>query len=106
MEIDYKRLGERIRRARKKKRMTQEELGEKTELSTAHIGHIERGTRIPSLEALLSLAAVLGTGLDALLCDSEPPSLALLSLADKIEQMEPARAEALKTVLLAMTENP
>ena len=44
-EFDYAALGERIRRARKQKHLTQEQLAEACDLSTAHIGHIERGTR-------------------------------------------------------------
>ena len=49
-ELDYTALGIRIRQARKEHHVTQEQLGELCELSTAHIGHIERGTRIPSID--------------------------------------------------------
>ena len=41
-ELDYTALGIKIRQTRKKHHVTQEQLGEICELSTAHIGHIER----------------------------------------------------------------
>ena len=52
-DFDYIALGERIRKARKKKLLTQEQLAEACNLSTAHIGHIERGTRALSIESLI-----------------------------------------------------
>ena len=68
--IDYKSLGQRIRTARKKKGMSQEKLGEICNVSAAHIGHIERGTRIASLEALFRISRELDVSTDWLLCDS------------------------------------
>ena len=69
-QLDYKLLGQRIRKARQNKKMTLEALAEACGLSTAHIGHIERGTRIPSLDALYQLASVLQVSTDSLLLDS------------------------------------
>ncbi|MBE6713742.1 MAG: helix-turn-helix transcriptional regulator [Ruminococcaceae bacterium] len=69
-EIDYKALGERIRAARRAKNMTQETLGEICSLSAAHIGHIERGTRIPSLDTLYKISLALSVSVDHLLFDS------------------------------------
>lgn len=54
--INYMALGDRIRIARKSKRLSQEKLGEICQISTAHVGHIERGTRIPSLETLYRIS--------------------------------------------------
>lgn len=68
--IDYKALGQRIRTARKAKSLSQETLGEMCSVSTAHIGHIERGTRIPSLEALFKISCILDVSLDWLFSDS------------------------------------
>ena len=69
-QIDYFALGMRIRKARENKHITQEQLSELCSLSTAHIGHIERGTRIPSLEALFKICTVLEISFDYLLFDS------------------------------------
>lgn len=77
-QLDYAALGARIRKARKSKKMTQEQLGEFCSLSAAHIGHIERGTRIPSLETLFRISNVLHVSLDWLVLDSAGSSDDLL----------------------------
>lgn len=68
--IDYYVLGMRIRAAREKNHLTQERLGEMCSLSTAHIGHIERGTRTPSLDSVYAIATALNISIDSLLLDS------------------------------------
>ena len=68
--IDYKAMGQRIRGARTKRGISQEKLGEMCGISTAHIGHIERGTRIPSLETVFKLSVELDVSIDHLLFDS------------------------------------
>ena len=68
--IDYTAMGNRIRAARKRKGISQEKLGELCSVSTAHIGHIERGTRIPSVDILFRIATELNVTVDSLLLDS------------------------------------
>lgn len=53
--IDYTALGKRIKEKRIENGLTQEQLGELCELSAAHIGHIERGTRILSVDVLFRI---------------------------------------------------
>lgn len=69
-ELNYIKIGARIRKARTDKHITQEQLGEICQLSTSHIGHIERGTRIPSLDTLFKIATELGVSMDYLIFDS------------------------------------
>lgn len=69
--IDYKSLGERIRLSRKKTGLSQEKLSELCGISTAHVGHIERGTRIPSLETLFRISKELDVSMDYLFFDSQ-----------------------------------
>jgi len=69
-EIDYVAMGDRIRCARESERLTQEQLAEACSLSAAHIGHIERGTRPPSLEAVVRISKVLHIGIDFLLTET------------------------------------
>ena len=64
--IDYKEMGKRIRVRRKELGLTQEKLAEKIEISTSHMGEIERGTSICSLSVLVNLATVLELNLDTL----------------------------------------
>ena len=67
MNIDYDALGKRIANFRKKRRLTQEQMAEKTELSTNYISHIENSRSIPSLETLMKLCEVLNVTPDELL---------------------------------------
>lgn len=64
--IDYKAMGSRIRARRLELGLTQEKLAEKADISTSHVGEIERGTSICSLSVLVSIANVLDLNLDTL----------------------------------------
>ena len=68
--VDYVALGKRIKEKRIQSHLTQEQLGEMCDLSTAHIGHIERGTRIPSVDVLFQISQVLNVSIDYLIFDS------------------------------------
>lgn len=52
MEIDYAAIGKRIRKARKKQNLTQEQLAEMNGVKSAHISNIEIGK---NLSAFMSL---------------------------------------------------
>ena len=58
-ELDYTKMGMRIRQVRKAKGWSQEELAKKCGISMSFLGHIERGTRIMSLETFVSLCGAL-----------------------------------------------
>lgn len=78
--IDYTALGKRIKNKRIEKGFTQEQLGELCELSAAHIGHIERGTRILSVDVLFRISQALDTSIDWLVFDSVETSICLTKL--------------------------
>jgi len=65
--MDYQALGQRIKQHRKWLMLTQEQAASAAELSTSFYGHIERGTRVPSIATLLSISRTLETTPDALL---------------------------------------
>jgi transcriptional regulator with XRE-family HTH domain len=54
-------LGEAVRRLRVADDLAQEELADRMETDITQVGGIERGTRNPSYETLVRLAAALGT---------------------------------------------
>lgn len=66
-EVDYGRIGMRIRQVRKAKGWSQDELAQKCGISMSFLGHIERGTRIMSLETFAAVCEALGIGADELL---------------------------------------
>ncbi len=65
--IDYKAMGQRIRLRRKELGLTQEKLAEKADISSSHVGEIERGTSICSIAVLVNIANILDLNLDTLI---------------------------------------
>ncbi len=59
MQIE-KKLGSKISYLRKKKKISQEKLAEKANISEIYIGEIERGDANPTLEKLKLIANALG----------------------------------------------
>lgn len=49
MSIDYKLIGKRIQKSRKKRNITQQELAELMDVSVGYISQIERGITKPNL---------------------------------------------------------
>lgn len=68
--VDYKKLGERIREERRHLRLTQAQLAEAIDISDTYMGAIERGERGLALDTLVMLAGRLGVTVDYLLSDS------------------------------------
>ena len=58
-----------IRKFREIKKLRQEDLAEKTDLTTNYIGMIERGEKIPSLETFINILNSLGVSADMVLSD-------------------------------------
>lgn len=70
--MDYYAIGQRIRKIRKARGLSQEELAEKIGISTTHMSHIETGNTKLSLPVFVDLATVLEVRTDELLSDSSP----------------------------------
>ena len=68
--MNYKKLGERIRKERLAVGITQEVLSEQAGISVSFLGQVERGERKPSLETVVNIANSLGVTVDFLLSDS------------------------------------
>ena len=71
-DIDYGRLGERIKRFRHKAHWTQEQLAGRIDAATSTIAHAESGSSKPSLPLLIKIANELNVSLDQLISDSLP----------------------------------
>lgn len=73
-ELDYQKIGQKIRAARLEKGWSQDKLAEKCNISPSFIGHIERGSRIMSLETFVALCSELELSADYVLWDVVRPS--------------------------------
>lgn len=58
-QLDYARIGRRIRQARKLKGWRQERLAKECDISLSFMGHIERGTRRMSLDTFAKICSIL-----------------------------------------------
>ena len=68
--MDQVALGKRIKAARERVGMTQEDLAAAVDYSVDHVSVVERGVKPPKLEELVAIANVLNVGTDELLQDS------------------------------------
>lgn len=73
-ELDYAKIGMRIRQVRKTRGWSQDELAKKCGISMSFMGHIERGTRIMSLDTFVNICMALAADADELLWGVAHPS--------------------------------
>lgn len=82
--FDAEALGARIARKRQELGILQKDFAKEINLSVSFYGHIERGTRVPSVPTLVLIANRLHVGVDALLRDSlEVPCLPKRTFTDR-----------------------
>ncbi len=68
-DIDYEKFGRRVRNRRIQLSMTQNDLARETMMTSSYIGHLEKGYRSPSVDALIALCNALQTTPTELLQD-------------------------------------
>ena len=98
--MDKLTMGDRIREARRHKGFTQEQLAEILDISVEFVSHIERGSRLPSMQVFVKLIEVLNVSADYLLRDSISTGKlfgdnALGSKIEKLSSQERIALEAL-----------
>lgn len=103
MDIDYEAIGQRIRQYRQEKRLSQELLSEKADVTPAHFSHIERGHTKPSLPTLIRIANALDITIDDLLCDNVDKSrhVRVKDVDRLLEDCTPQEMKALTEILTA-----
>lgn len=85
-ELDYVKIGARIRQGRKARGWSQDELAKKCGISLNFVGNIERGTRKMSMDTFVAMCKALETDADALLWGVAYPSeLAVRSMWKRLE---------------------
>ena len=106
MELDYKAIGKRVKIARIKADLKQEQLAERTSLSPTHISNMETGTTKVSLAAIISIANALGVTADDLLCDSVIHAQVQFErdIAELLEDCNPYEIRMVKDMTEALKE--
>jgi len=104
-EIDYTALGERIRQARRQAKLTQEYLAEAIALSVSHVGHIERGSRIPSIDTLFKISSTLHVSLDHLvLGDLSAEYVLQSSIATALNEQDRLEPKTISSIIRALAD--
>ena len=89
MFFDEKRFGQRIKKLRVNKGLTQEHMADELAITVSYLAKLEIGARTPSIDSIIQLAAYFGVSLDYLVlgCNSKEISLEerALSLAEALE---------------------
>lgn len=99
--MDYRSIGENIRKYRKTKKMTQETLAERAGLSVNYIGSIERGEKLPSLETFIVILNQLGVTADCILHDVVQANyeLKMSLLNEKLSVLSPDQRATVEDVV-------
>lgn len=96
-EVDYPQIGQRIKRLRNQRGMTQEALAEAASLSVPYISHLERAVKKGSLETLTRIAVALEVTVNELL--GIPRSEKEAFLPDMMSVLEDCSSEERKFLL-------
>ena len=103
MSIDYTDVGQRIKRLRMEKGLTQKRLSEAIGVGPSHMSHIESGSTVPSLEVFIAILNALDCSADALLCRETKAGKPLLNswLTEIIADCDPTETKILSDIVIA-----
>lgn len=101
--MDYKKLGERIRKARNAMHYSQERLAGEINYSVPHISHVENAKVILSIDFLVKISNALQVSADQLLCDSLDYASNIYQ-GEIMEALEDCSINELKIISQAVTD--
>ena len=104
--MDQIAIGARIKAARERVHLTQEQLAEIIDISPTHMSVIERGVKTPKLDTFVRIANALGVSTDALLQDVVVPvnDRIMAELSARIGRMPQKDQERILNAIRALTE--
>lgn len=106
-EIDYYKIGQRIKAARLEKGYSQAELGARVGCSNNHMSHVEIGQTKVSLTMLLKISMILDKDLDYFLLDTpyaKRESIINTEIAKKIEKCDTTTLITLSKIIDVLLE--
>ena len=94
-------IGRRIKEARTKCGLTQEQLAEKVDITIVYLSELERGIKLPSLTVFVSIAEALHVSTDALLRDDLETGKQYIyaDLTKKLEKLSPKQRVAVAAIV-------
>ena len=104
--MDMIAIGSRIKEARERAHLTQEELAEIVDISPTHMSVIERGVKTPKLDTFVKIANALHLSADALLQDVVIPvnESIMTELSSRIGRLSEKDQTRILNAIRALTE--
>lgn len=106
MELDYKMIGKRIARCRKRNRLTQAVVAERANINTQYLSNIERAVSIPSVEVIMRLAQALETTPDEFLVGTAHGEERWQDIAQRLRLMDEKKLDMAESFLTWLSEQP
>ena len=105
--MDYFEIGQRIRKIRKARGLSQEQLAELIGISTTHMSHIETANTKLSLPVFVEIANILEVQTDALLYDEPKDSVstAICEISDVLEACDAKQARIITEIVKAAKQS-
>ena len=104
--MDQIAMGTRIKAARERVHLTQEQLAEIVDISPTHMSVIERGVKTPKLDTFVRIANALGVSADALLQDGvdHANESIMAELSIRIGRLPQTEQDRILNVIRVLTE--
>ncbi|MDE6221608.1 MAG: helix-turn-helix domain-containing protein [Lachnospiraceae bacterium] len=102
--MDYYLIGQKIRKVRKSRGLSQEELAERIGISTTHMSHIETGNTKLSLPVFVDIASALEVRTDELLLDDSPAEriAAVAAISNILEECNTKEIRIMEDLIKAL----
>ena len=106
-DVTKENIGRRIKEARTKRGLTQEQLAEKADITIVYLSELERGVKSPSLTVFVSIAEALKVSTDSLLRDDLETGKEYIydDLTKKLEKLTPKQRTAVADIVDAYIRN-
>ena len=104
--MDMIAIGSKIKEARERAHLTQEELAEIIDISSTHMSVIERGVKTPKLDTFVKIVKALNLSADALLLDGmdQVNDSIVAELAVRIGRLPEKEQNRILNAIRALTE--
>lgn len=107
INIDYKKIGQRIKKARMERGLNQSDLGELLGCSNNHVCHVEIGQTKVSLAMLMKLSIILDKDFDYFLFDTpytRKKTIINNEISEKLDQCSPATLVSINKIIDVLLE--
>lgn len=106
MNVDYKLIGERVKKARKNKGMTQDAMAERLNVSIGYVSQVERGITKISLDLLGAISSILECDVAALVAESAIHSNSYMEseIIEEIKKMDDKKRKYILKIIKLTNE--